>query len=1134
MKIKSLLVLVMLFARFLAWSAVYTPKYQLIDNPAYPTSDLAVSTFNVLDYGVDNSGKKDCTATVQALLDAAAGVGSLSSINGDSNQRGWYANPAGGIVYFPAGQYLFNSNLIVPRGVCIRGDWKKPSLDGNMDGTIFIVAPRRGVNTEIENSSFIIMQPSTEVQGITFWYPDQDPSNIRKYPPTILLGQTGYWGNEYTTVFHCTFVNSYTGVQFNSQNGGGCPNVFDIYGTPLSKGLVVDCLADVGRFDGLYFAADYWEKSGFENAPANGQIDAWLYENAIGLIMRRNDWSYTCNLNVNGYKNGFIGESSPENANTKGNPNGHNYGFNITNCKNGIVLTGCGNSGIMFSNVNISECEIGLNLPVALEGPVLLYGCDISGNEKSINMSETSSPGLLLQDCRISGLTDVGNGQFTAVNNSFSKDVNIAPQARTIFVGNRFYGNAKLNNNSLFVCEMSEDIPQMRSLPDFKSEWMQRRNERPAKSELFVVTDAEFGAVPSTYFDDLKMAKDNTSAFQKALDKAGANGGGIVYIPVGHYRIDGKLTIPAGVEMKGASDIMTTPKGNGSILESYYGEGDEDAEPFINMERGSGLRGLTINYPNQTSPIAVKKYPYSVRGNADTYIVNLQIRTAYRGIDLFTNKCDNHYVDYLAGHAFKNVIRVGGNSCNGMISNIQCNTIAYACGDETKFGAWANSEIMKDGKYSDYAYGQNEEDLDFMIIGDCTDEILYNNFLFGCRRGMLFQNDGNGGAKNVHSLGNAVDGAVETFVFDGGEYPIDLINSQVVALNHDRSNKYINTGKLSASFIVSGKNFNSSATFFSGNYWGSGDCLITAESGTVNLYNANLATSGSQYTIKSSDDAKINFVNVWRRKGNTLFDKSGTAESRCRFNASMVDCPETQQKKFDVWENILPTVWSFNKTTQMLSRSGWKATAFNDMNGSLKARLAIDNSISTRWSTDATQAPGQWFAVDFGKTITFNTAILDASPSSGDGPIEYNIEIFEPESEAWREVANGSNAPETLVVTFETCKASKIRINQTGKKTGGYWSIHEFNLANTNISSGINDVISESPFNLEYLDGNLCISSNSTELITVSIYNINGTLLDTFEANTGINSLETLTPGFYVVKACQGDKSRKTLKIVVK
>ncbi|MCM1139876.1 MAG: discoidin domain-containing protein [Muribaculum sp.] len=378
---------------------------------------------------------------------------------------------------------------------------------------------------------------------------------------------------------------------------------------------------------------------------------------------------------------------------------------------------------------------------------------------------------------------------------------------------------------------------------------------------------------------------------------------------------------------------------------------------------------------------------------------------------MFTNKCDNHYVDYLAGHAFLNVISVGNGCENGTISNIQCNTIAYACGDETKFGSWPNCELMRDDDLSAKAYGQNSESLDFMIIGDCNNEILYNNFLFGCHQGIVFRNDGKGGPQNLHSLGNAVDGAVETFVFESGNYDIDLINSQVVALNHDKANEYINYGRLSASFIVTGENFTSTATFFSGNYWGGGDRLITAAGGTVNLYSSNLATSGSVETLSLENSAKVNFINVNRRTGNKLFSSPGTQEKNCGVFASILNCNSANENRFFKWENNLPISWDFASYDNLLPRNGWKATAFNDASGSGIARYAIDGNSSTRWTTEAAQANGQWFSIDFGKTERLNTLILDTSASPNDGPKRYIVETYE-QNRGWREVLPERKLPQ--------------------------------------------------------------------------------------------------------------------------
>lgn len=1069
-------------------------------------------SYNVLDYNIDNTGNSDCTNEVQRLLDACAGVGT------QSNTRGDYRNLTGGIVYFPSGKYLFNGQLTIPRGVTIRGDWNPPTTDGITAETVFIVKPTRGRGTVSPNYAFITMQPSSLVSNLTFWYPEQDATNIKKYPATILYGQQSYWGNDYCNVRHCTFINPYIAIQFNPQTGGGCPNIFDIYGTPLGEGIEMDCIADVGRFDGISFSARYWENCGLPGAPSKGLIDNWLYDNAIGVVMRRNDWSYTCNYECEGYNIGFHAEASPSSANTQGRPNGHNYGFILSGCKTGVKISSASGSGIMFTDMKIDGGETGISLLAGAQGPVQFYGCEINGRSYAIDMSENASSTLMFQDCKIHGYTDVKGGHFQAANSLFDKNITISPKARSIFTDNILAEDAIFSNNSIFESVFDENsgysYPQ---LPEYDKNSMSVKRTAPARSVLYIITDSKFGALPATILENPLTLTDYAPAIQKALDKASSEGGGVVYIPSGHYRCGAPLRIPSGVELKGSGDIATVPKGNGAVLEVTVGEGDEDGIPFISMERNSGLRGLTINYPAQDNPTAVKKYPYSVRANADCYIVNLGLRCAYRGVDLFTNKCDNHYVDYLAGHAFMNVARVGGNSQNGIFTNSQCNTIVYACGDESKFGCWPNSEKMADSfglGYDQKAYGQNEEELDFLIIGDCDNEFLYNNFLFGCNKGMLFQNDGSGGAKSCRSLGNAVDGAVNTFVINGIGTDLDLVNSQIVALNHNSTAKTIKHSYLPACFISTGSSVDKNITFYSSNLWGGGDYLTDVSGGNLTLSMTNLNASGALHTCKVSDGASLEIINGRFNGVNKLVSNKNSDEKNTRITSSVVDNTGGYANidAFKEWENNLSASWVIANSENLESRSGWKATASNDASGLRIAKNGIDGIASTRWSTEGSQKAGQWFQVDFNKNINLNYVILDASQSGdNDGPAEYEVEILN--NGSWNKVAEGANGGATTVISFDKVNGSAIRVNQTESKSN-YWSIHEFYVGNISMS-GVEEVFVNSTDLTLKLENNVLQCSEDSAIIEV--YDITGMLL--LKAYSSQFDISMLNPGLYIAIA---------------
>ena len=65
----------------------------------------------------------------------------------------------------------------------------------------------------------------------------------------------------------------------------------------------------------------------------------------------------------------------------------------------------------------------------------------------------------------------------------------------------------------------------------------------------FSVTD--FGAVADSSPDG--GGTDNTDAFKNALDAAKKAGGGVVYVPAGFYRVDGKILSGAALMHAGLS-----------------------------------------------------------------------------------------------------------------------------------------------------------------------------------------------------------------------------------------------------------------------------------------------------------------------------------------------------------------------------------------------------------------------------------------------------------------------------------------------------------------------------------------------------------------------------------------------------
>ena len=127
-----------------------------------------------------------------------------------------------------------------------------------------------------------------------------------------------------------------------------------------------------------------------------------------------------------------------------------------------------------------------------------------------------------------------------------------------------------------------------------------------------------------------------------------------------------------------------------------------------------------------------------------------------------------------------------------------------------------------------------------------------------------------------------------------------------------------------------------------------------------------------------------------------------------------------------------------------LSRTTWVASS--STTGSDQPDNALDGDLSTRWSTGASQANGQWFQVDMGATNVFNKLVLNSANSPNDYPRGYQVFVSNDGVNWTGPVATGTGSVGTTTINFATQAARYIRIVQTGSVSGTFWSIHEFNV----------------------------------------------------------------------------------------
>lgn len=1023
--IETRLILVLFFV-FMGCNVAFSQNWQLV-NPKYPTNDAIIAGF-VADASTYGNGVTDATEYIQNCLNQ------LDNYTGDPNH-------GGGVLYLPEGRYKVTGNLIIPKGVTIRGDWQKPVKGEAIKGTIIMVYNGKGQENGVP---FIMMEPAAAVMDLAFWYPEQNANAITPYPPTIQFGRPNYFGNEFCNAKNITLVNSYSGIFFY-RGGGTCPTINGVYGTPLKQGIEIDRIVDIGRTEWCDFSPAYWAGSGLPGSPNinNTTYTQWIYNNGTGIVMRRNDWSYTCYINIEGYNKGFYATKTID-ATDNATPNGHNYGFNFKNCKYGLYFDGSNQVGCMFTEVKIDNCEYGAYLAPSTAGVLQLYKWSINAVNSAIYSDGTSTTKMTLQESVIhNGKVRLLGGTLIAMDNDFNNNapqIELEANSRGNITGNRFSKGVQISENSVFLNQIDHNPVQVKKLPDYYE--FKPLEKKPARNVMYNVLT--FGAQKGT-INNIPAA-DATSAIQNALNQAKNEGGGVVYLPPGHYRVNGSLTIPEGVELKGGIDVSAFPLGPGSVLEIYGEKGNENGISPIQMKRGSGLRGIVIDYPEQifceVLPESVHKYPYTIQMQGDdAYIVNVGLRAAYKGVDVFSYKCDRFYIDFLTGHVFNVGVNVSNGSRDGLIANMQFNTIVYNCGDESKFGGWPNSlRNACSGSPDKNPYDYNAKYLDFLIIGNAPDIVLYNDFNYCSNNGLKLENGANGFA-----LGLGLDGD-RTGILVDGIANFDLINTQDVALNFDYNGDKSN-------YIKTTSNFSSgSVNLYSSDYWGqvTSSGLVMEGQGTVYLQSANFESPGDR-SFASINGGRLEIGNSIINPKNPLF--SGASVADVYVQGSLLNAYSLNTSNTGLWHNNMG-IGSEPSPASALDRTGWIATGSYNADGCTPYQ-GIDGNSASRW-TPGWQIPGQWYQIDMRTPQTFSEIILEHAASPNDYPRGYNFLVSDNGTD-WEQLASGTGTSQMTIITFPQTTSRYFRIEQTKgdpsdpQSLGAYWAIHELYAFNVDI-----------------------------------------------------------------------------------
>lgn len=573
-----------------SYAAAPDPNWHVVKTQ-YKTDDYVIAGYEAKDFGISANGRTDVTEKIQTALDELYKIG-------------------GGTLFLPAGRYVVKGTLKIPQGVILAGDWQSPDENnGKAAGTILMAYSGRGENdindnydSETENMPFITLEPNASIKGINIWYPEQAPDNIVPYPTTIRMYDPKTWGADSTRISNVTFVNSYNAIR-QGPYSSGCPNIENVYISPLHTAVDIDGLADVGRFTNIHISPDYWINSELDNAKeCENSLRTYTKENATGIKLGRIDWSYLSFSEIEGCKHGMeftLSHSvlSYKDGDLNGTmnawsyPNGQIYNADISGCEVGLFSEGTSGAGMLVAEMNIYDCDTGIEAVNGIEsgnGNLEIANSVISGSNYAINYNALSR--MCIGNSKIDGNIDIQSSNVSIAGAEFKNCPSITLKNNTDTVLDK-NGNLIIKTGQLIISS-SDNLPAIDNqnssqvihntsqyMPPNVSSITEEPNlvTKPYKPDIFVVTNAPYNA-PHNEVDFQKFnspcEQDASAAIQQALDDAEANGGGIVFCPPGRYTLKSPLSVAAGVELRGAIDHTRLPIKLGTIFDTVVPENE--------------------------------------------------------------------------------------------------------------------------------------------------------------------------------------------------------------------------------------------------------------------------------------------------------------------------------------------------------------------------------------------------------------------------------------------------------------------------------------------------------------------------------------------------------------------------------
>ncbi len=587
----------------------------------------------------------------------------------------------------------------------------------------------------------IFLERGAGLRELTVWYPNQNPEHIEPYPWTIVTSPVV--GGDSCTIYNVTLVNPYQGIRVGPE-WNELHTIRNVYGTPLKTGLSVDTCTDIGRVIDVDFGPQWWETSGLPGAPeADVQKTAlreFMQREGVGFDIGRSDWEYLYGIHATGY-----GVGCKFRRGVQGETNAVMYTSQFLDCGTGLLLERLNGIGLSATRCDFAGKEHGAYAPPSFDAVAQFNACSFVGRSPVLIEGQGT---ITLQNCSIPAYPESAVEAQRGSISVIGCDLGVAGAhaklgegcRRARVLGNKTQGPLKVANASRGDVEVAEGAMSFAAIPPLDER--PAPFPKPATANCYDVAD--FGASPQN--------EDNSPAFAAALGEAGDAGGGTVYVPAGYYRFHDPLEIPTGVELRGSFDVPHHTISAGSVLLCTLDRGKEDGTPFLSLSQHSGLRGLTVWYPEQDMGAPVP-YPWTVRSmGPGCWMTDVTLGNSWQGADFWSHPSDGHIIRYLAGCYIRRGLFVSKCAGEGWVEDTQFNP----------HYAFRLPQLMPRPQYKadmwQPAVNFIFSNLEGLVFGHSEREHVTRTFLYCARYGLVFRNDGGGTNARVIEHGTDAGG----------------------------------------------------------------------------------------------------------------------------------------------------------------------------------------------------------------------------------------------------------------------------------------------------------------------------------------------------------------------------------------